>query len=385
MIDSQLSKVVETVRTFPVIIEKFKEVVLANLVLLGEIPAPTGLEKNRMDFIIERMAEYGVEMCATDELGNGLAFLPGEKGDKTLLIFAHIDTPFEQCIDHTFSVHADSVHGPGVADNSLGVAVLMSLPFLLDKLEIRLNNNLMLLFGVKNLHQANQEGLRFFLANSKQPVDVGVILEGAQLGRLQFKSVASLGGHISCQINRRISQESAVRVLCEIVGSLTQMDLPTDTHTFLTLGAIKAGVAFKYPARDGFLEFQLSSSSDQTIEGLTSKLYQILDNISQDPGISAHFRQIARSRSGGIDSSHPLVLAARKIQEVLKITPVESIYNSTVSPFVEYNIPALCIGITEAENVNYQDELVQIKPIATGIAQLLGILMAIDGGISCKA
>ncbi|SDN73573.1 Acetylornithine deacetylase/Succinyl-diaminopimelate desuccinylase [Desulfonauticus submarinus] len=384
MIDSQMSKILEEVRTFPLELEKLKEIVLANLVLIGEIPAPTGEEQQRISFVMERMVEYGVEMCATDELGNGLAFLPGRKGKQTILIVAHADTPFPANVDHTFSVNSTEVHGPGVADNSLGVAVLTSLPFLLDKLKIQLESNLLLLTSVRNLNQGNQEGLKFFLANSKQPIDVGIVLEGAPLGRLNFKSIASLGGLVSCQINRRISQESAIKILCQVISSLNSIPLPQETHTFLTLGAIQAGVSYKYPARHGRLQFQVRSSSDDTIKEITGIIYNLLDNISQQPGVSAHFRQIASSKCGGVDSNHPLVLCARKIHEVLKITPQDSIYSPAVSAFVEHKIPALCIGLTEAENVNYEDEFIEIEPLIVGIAQLIGILMAIDGGRQCK-
>ncbi|MDQ7031940.1 MAG: hypothetical protein Q9M37_04385 [Desulfonauticus sp.] len=384
MIDSHLSKILEQVRTLPGSLEKFKEIILANLVLIGEIPAPTGSEQARISFVMERMVEYGVETCSTDELGNGLAFLPGEKGEQTILLVAHADTPFSNTEDHTFHMTSTEVHGPGVADNSLGVAVLTTLPYLLDKLNIRLASNLMLLTSVRNLHKGNQEGLRFFLANSKQSIDVGIVLEGAQLGRLNFKSIASLGGLVTCQVNRRISQESAINVLCQVVAGLNNLSLPSDTHTFLTLGAIESGVTYKYPARNGTLEFQIQSSSDHTITQITSDIYSLLDNIAQQPGISVHFRQIANSTCGGIDSNHPLVLCARKIHDALKIKPQGSIYDPAVSPLVEHKIPALCIGITEADNINYLDEFIEISPIHLGLSQLIGILMAIDGGEQCK-
>ncbi|WP_457571881.1 hypothetical protein [Desulfovulcanus sp.] len=384
MNEKDLSRVLERVRCLPAELESLREILLANLVLIGEIPAPTSGEQKRVSFLGERFAEYGLQNCSTDELGNGLAILPGIKGERTILLTAHADTPFAVSEDHTYTVNSSRVLGPGVADNSLGVAVLATLPVLLEKLGIKLQSDLLLLAPVRSLDQGNQEGLKFFLANSKQPVHAAIAIEGAQLGRLNFRSMASLGGMITCQINRKISQESTINILCQIVAQLNAIHLPQENHTFLTFGSIGGGISYKYPARNGFLKFQLRSNRDRTIEEITTTIYNILDSIALQPGVSAHLKQIANTTSGGLDSSHPLVLRARQILDALDISPQDSIYSPMISAFAEYNIPALCIGITYAENVNYLDEFIEIDPIMKGVAQLIGILMAIDGGWQCN-
>jgi acetylornithine deacetylase/succinyl-diaminopimelate desuccinylase-like protein len=384
MNEKDLSKVLERVRGLTAVLEPLREVLLANLVLIGEIPAPTFGEQKRVSFLEERFVECGLQNCSTDELGNGLAILPGTKGEETILLTAHADTPFAANEDHTYTLNSHRVLGPGVADNSLGLAVLATLPILLEKLDIQLKNNLLLMASVRNLDQGNQEGLKFFLANSKQPIHAAIVIEGSPLGRLNFRSMASLGGMITCQINRKISQESAINILCQIVAQLNAIHLPQENHTFFTLGSIGGGISYKYPARNGFLKFQLRSNCDRTIEEITGSIYNILDGIAQQPGVSAHLKQIASTKSGGLDSGHPFVLRARQILDALDISPQDSIYSPIISAFAEYQVPALCIGITHAENVNYVDEFIEIEPIMKGVAQLIGILMAIDGGHQCR-
>jgi acetylornithine deacetylase/succinyl-diaminopimelate desuccinylase-like protein len=384
MNENEMSRILERVRSLTSDLEDLREILLANLVLIGEIPSPTSGEQQRVAFLGERFSEYGLQNCSTDELGNGLAILPSIKGERTILLTAHADTPFAASEDHTYTVNSSRVLGPGVADNSLGVAVLATLPVLLEKLDIKLQSDLLLLAPVRSLEQGNQEGLKFFLGNCKQPIHAAIAIEGAQLGRLNFRSMASLGGLISCQINRKISQESAVNILCQIVAQLNAIHLPQENHTFLTFGSIGGGISYKYPARNGFLKFQLRSNCDRTIEEITSSIYNILDSIAQQPGVSAHLKQIATTTSGGLDSGHPLVVQARQVLDALDISPQDSIYSPMISAFAEYNVPALCIGITYADNVNYVDEFIEIEPIMKGVAQLIGILMAIDGGLKCK-
>ncbi|MDK2922539.1 MAG: tripeptide aminopeptidase [Desulfonauticus sp.] len=359
-------------------VEQYREILLSNLVLVGEIPAPSGQEEERINFILEKFLQLGLENCVTDEIGNAVAILPGSKRKHSILLTAHVDVPFEITANHTYTLEENKVWGIGVADNSLGVATLLSLPIFLKKLNITLENDLILLGAVKSLEQSNQEGLKFFLANTQKKPHCALLLEGSPLGRLNFRSMSTFGGQITCQINRRLSEASAIEMICQIIQSLKTLPLAEEEHTVLTLGSIEGGASHKYPARSCNLKFQIRSNSDQTIKNLIQKIYQILDNISQHPGLSVHLKTIATSIAGGLNSSHPLVLKARNIQEKLDITPQDNIYSPVISPFVEHNIPALCLGLTNADNLHYLDEYIEIEPCSKGLAQLIGLLLLID-------
>ena len=97
-------------------LKELSELVLANIVMLGEIPAPTFGEKERVRFLIERFSDNHMLNCSTDEKGNALGIIPGTKGDKNILICAHTDTIFDEKIDHTISVQPQYMSGPGIGD-----------------------------------------------------------------------------------------------------------------------------------------------------------------------------------------------------------------------------------------------------------------------------
>jgi tripeptide aminopeptidase len=61
------------------------EILLANLVMVGEIPAPTFREERRVQFILDRFKEAGLTECSTDEAGNGIGLLPGTEGEHSIL------------------------------------------------------------------------------------------------------------------------------------------------------------------------------------------------------------------------------------------------------------------------------------------------------------
>ena len=72
-------------------------------------------------------------------------FFPGTENRQTILLTAHADVPFAASVDHNCTVDDGKVHGPGVADNSLGLAILATLPTILERLDIRLKSKLLFL------------------------------------------------------------------------------------------------------------------------------------------------------------------------------------------------------------------------------------------------
>ena len=125
---------------------------------------------------------------------------PGIENDRNILVVAHTDTLFGADIDHTIAVQSDHITGPAVGDNSLGVAVIASLPTVLKYLDIQLHSNLILMGASRSLGRGDQQGLRFFLSNTQHPICAGVAVEGIPLGRLSHESVGMLWGEIVCTV-----------------------------------------------------------------------------------------------------------------------------------------------------------------------------------------
>ncbi|MBM9510884.1 hypothetical protein [Desulfogranum marinum] len=361
-------------------LEPYREMLLANVVMVGEIPAPTFGEEARVGFIKQRFTECGLQSCSSDEVGNGMGIMPGTRGDKTIVVSAHADTPFAANDNHSFTIEPGIISGPGVADNSLGLAVLATLPTVLEGLGIKLQSDLLLLAPTRSLEQGDQQGIRFFLSNSTIPITTGIVVEGCPLGRLHYRSMASLGGMISCHVDRKLCRLSAIEILNSLISQLRQIELCPQTNTALVLGSIRGGATYKLPARTAHLRFQLRSDADDKVNAINRQILNMLDEAAKTKGVSAYLEVIARTRSGGLDGSHPLVIAARKIMHSIGVQAKALIYSSTISPYLEHDIPAVCLGVSNGDNLNYADEYIEIEPMLTGLAQIIGLLLCIDGG-----
>lgn len=366
-------------------IKDYREVLLANLAMIGEIPAPTFQEENRIEFLLNRFNEAGLTDSSIDDSGNGIGILSGSKGKKAILINAHADTVFSSKTDHTMQFTRNSVTGPGVADNSLGLAVLATLPYILDGLDMKLNNNLILFGGVKSLGRGDLEGIRFFLDNNSFKISEAICIEGVELGRLSYSSIGMLRGEITCRVPEsydwsRFGDASAILTLNEVINKINDIRLPKRPRTSIVMGSITGGSSFNTIAKDATLGFEVRSESQDVVDSTGQTIRDIVMEVSSKTGDEVELDIFASRRPGGIPFEHPLNRCTRTIMDTLDIEPRLAPSTSELAALIDHDIPALTLGITKGDHIHKINETVQIEPIYKGLAQLIGTIIAIDGG-----
>ena len=87
-----MKKILEQLPGIEAKVREQQDLILTNLVMLGEIPAPTFHESNRMRFLVNRLTQAHLVNCSTDEVENGVGILPGKREDRNILVVAHTDT-----------------------------------------------------------------------------------------------------------------------------------------------------------------------------------------------------------------------------------------------------------------------------------------------------
>jgi acetylornithine deacetylase/succinyl-diaminopimelate desuccinylase-like protein len=380
-----LEGVLEQLPRYPKEIKKLSEQILANLVMVSEIPAPTFDEAERRRFLINRFTEYGLHNTSTDEVGNGLGILPGEDPERYILIVAHMDTIFDKSVDHTVTVHPNQIEGPGVGDNSTGLAALVTLPVILDHLDIRLRSNLVLMGSSRSLGKGDIEGIRFFLSNKKIPIIAGLCVEGVEIGRLSYSSIGMMRCEIVCNVPQeydwtRFGASGSIVTMNQVINRILALPLPKQPMTNIVLGQVEGGTSFNAIATHAILRFEIRSESEAMVQTLGQQIENIVEEVSALTDAEIFFNIISHRRPGGVSFDHPLPSCARAIMQRLGIKHRISPSTSELSAFIHNKIPAITVGITSGENLDKENETVRIEPIFKGISQLVTLIQAIDQG-----
>jgi di/tripeptidase len=360
-----------------------RERILADAVMVGEIPSPTFHEEEVVKFICNRFTEEGLDQISIDEVQNATGMLRGTEGKKNILVAAHTDRIWQKGIDHTVTVTAESLIGPGIGDNALGVTALTTLPTLLKALGLELKANLILLGTSRSMGRGDLEGLRFFTENVKLPISAAVCVEGMQLGRLSYSSL----GMNRCEIQVITPEEhhweswslsGAITALTQIVQRILAIETPEVPKTSIILGSVNSGTSFNLPPTQATLRFEVRSEEPGMVSRIREQIEEILEQIIAENRIHASMEIIARRHPGSIGFGHPYVRSARSIMKALGIKPQVAPSTSELSVLLDKDIPSLTLGITEGDNKHKLDETIRIAPMFAGLTQLIAVLQSID-------
>ncbi len=371
-------------------LKDLKDIIISNLVMVGEIPAPTFSEEKRVEFMLERFGELELQNSSTDEAGNAVGILPGKVGNNNIIVVAHLDTIYSEQVDHTITVQPDHIIGAGVGDNSLGLAVILTLPLMLNHLGIELDSNLVLLGASRSLGRGDLEGLRFFLSNTELPIVSGVSIEGIQLGRISYSSIGMIRGEISCIVPEeydwtRFGAVGAIITMNEVINRILEIPIPKRPRTTIVFSSITGGTTtFAKIPKSAVLRFEIRSESGEMVHEVLQRIEDIGADVSYRSGAEVSIDIFSQRQPGGIDFSHPLTRSVREIMRALNIKPRISPSTSELAAFIDQKIPAVTLGITTGERRDDGKEVIEVEPIFTGLAQIIGLILSIDRGIGIE-
>lgn len=366
-----------------------RESILANALMLGEIPSPSGQEEARVRFLADRFQQSALQNISIDEEGNVEAMIPGSVGTSNLLVTARADThlsigPTQRI---TINVGSDQLFGPGLADNTLGLSTLASLPDLLERFDIKLKSNLILLGHVKSLETNDEAGLRFFLDHCSKPLHAGLVVEGISLGRLNHFCNGMVQAEITCRVpqdsSRWEASENAIIIIHRVIRRILEIPLPQEPRTSVIIGSVRSGHTFNRPPEKARLRLEIRSEEPGRAREIRQEIARILDEISSETASECRIDFPALRKPGGISFSHPLVTAGREILDDLGVKPVIGPSYSDLSILIENEIPALTVGLSKVSNLNELTEQVEIEPIFTGLAQVLALVQRMDQYAEC--
>lgn len=365
-------------------IRALRDIIIANIVLIGQTPAPTFQEMQRCRKFMNRLLECEVDECTTDGYRNPIGVLRGADPDRPpILVAAHMDTHFSRDVDHDYTITADRIIGAGVLDNSVGVGVLASLPLIVKRLGLRFQSDILLAGVIQSLGRGNLRGMRHLVKTWATPIRGGVCIEGVELGRLNYYSDGMIRGEVTCRIGEEPGTEAgrqpnAILVLHEVIDRILQIRLPQKPHCHIILGRIAGGLEHGINAYEAELGFEIQSNSDAMVKSVYGDIADIVTGVGHEFGLKLTLETISNLYAARLPYSHPLVKTAGAVMEALGLTPLGAPAESELSILLARQIPAVTLGLTRGENYHQINSSMEIDPMFTGIAQVLGVIAAID-------
>jgi len=355
---------------------------------IQQIPAPVFKESRRAGFVKEKFINEGLCDVYIDEIGDVFARLPGNSSAKPLVVTAHLDTVFPMEADISLRREANRIYGPGIGDNSIGVAGLFGLVWTLAEQEsikkvsgeqvTSLPGDVWLVANVGEEGLGDLRGMRAVVDHFNGDVTAYLILEGMALGQIYYRAlgveryrieITGPGGHSWVDYGK----PSAIHELAKLIVKLTGMPLPDTPRTSINVGVVSGGTSVNTIAGHAQMELDLRSEGEQTLAGLVAHVERILEE-AKIPGVNIEQQLIGSRPVGALSIDHPLVQLARRELLKIGINPNMAIGSTDANIPLSRGLPAVCIGITRGAGAHTHGEFIYLEPLEGGLQCLVSIV-----------
>lgn len=372
---------------------RLAERVIELAIQIQQIPAPTFEEGRRAEFVRGLFEREGLEDVFVDEAGNvlGRFQVKGQRSQvKPLVVSAHLDTVFPVETDLRVRREGDKVFGPGIGDNSLGVAALFGLLWGLRERRPPLplgdgrgEGEIWFIANVCEEGLGDLRGMKAVVDHFGAEVTGYLVLEGMALGCVYHRGTGvkryritakTAGGHSWSDYGK----PSAIHELSNLVVELTSMKLPESPRTTMNVGKISGGTSINVIASEAWMELDLRSEGQESLTELISKVEKKIEEARQ-ADVTFEAEVIGQRPAGEISADHPLIQLAQECIREQGLEPALTIGSTDANIPLSKGYPALVLGIATGGGAHTTNEFINTGLVEKGLGQLVRFVGGVIG------
>ena len=358
------------------------ERVIERAIEIQQIPAPTFDERKRAEFVRGLFVQEGLKDVSVDEAGNVYGGWIKDRGrpndSKPLIVSAHLDTVFPSDTNLEAKREDGKVLGPGIGDNSLGVAALFGLLWILREREFEPYGDIWFVANVCEEGLGDLRGMRAVVERFGADVRAYLVLEGLALGHVYHRAVGvkryritarTTGGHSWSDYGK----PSAIHELARLVVQLTSLELPTHPRTTMNVGKISGGTSVNVIAAEATLDLDLRSEGQDALTELISRVEKLLHHANR-PDVRVEAKVIGQRPAGELSPDHPLVILAEECLSEQGLNPILTSGSTDANVPLSRGYPAVVLGISTGASAHTVHEYINTEPVAQGMEQLVNFV-----------
>ena len=346
---------------------------------IQQIPAPTFEEAKRAKFVRRLFTKEKLQEVSIDKTGNVYGLLSKAQEPrpdaKPLIVSAHLDTVFPADTDLRLMRQSDRVYGPGLGDNSLGVAALFGLIWMLRERNIELGGDVWFVANVCEEGLGDLQGMKAVVNRFGARVRAYLVIEGLALGHIYHRAVGvkrfrvtahTTGGHSWSDYGK----PSAIHELSKLVVKLASLELPDQPRTTMNVGKIAGGTSVNVIASEAMIDLDLRSEERQPLIQLVSAAEKLIQAANRQ-GVHIEAQVIGERPAGEMAVNHPLVKLAEAClhEQGLEAALISGSTDANVPLSMGY--PAIVLGVTTGGGAHTKQEYINAAPVAQGMEQLV--------------
>ena len=355
-------------------LEAQQEEHLTLLKTLAAIPAPSGQEERRVEFIQKWLSDNGVTDVHVDEALNVICSFGVTDSNPLVIIAAHSDVVFPDLEPLPVKEEDGKLYCPGVGDDTASaVTLLMAARYIAQKGLIPADCGMLIVInsceeglgnlkGSRKLMQTYGSRLREFISFDGH---IGSSVDKA-VGSKRFRiEVDTEGGHSYGKFGNR----NAIAYLASLIDTLYTMKVPEGGRTTYNVGTISGGTSVNTIAQHAEMLYEFRSDDRTSLEIMGKHLDAAIE-FYRAKGVQVTVTLVGdRPCAGDVDPEawealHQRINAInnRHFGKDLLFVRGSTDCNMPLS----LGIPALCLGCYSGAGAHTRSEYVELDSLLPG-------------------
>ncbi len=279
----------------------------------------------------------------------------------------------------------DKIYGPGLGDNSIGVAALFGLIWMLresfpstqpsPKGRGGFAGEIWFVANVCEEGLGDLRGMKAVADRFGGDVTAYLVLEGLALGHVYHRAVGvkryrvtarTSGGHSWSDYG----QPSAVHESSKLIVQLASLELPKEPRTTMNVGKISGGTSVNVIASEASFDLDLRSEGRAELTELVSAVERLIGSANK-PGVSVEAEVIGQRPPGEMRPDHPLVKLGEACVRDQDLNPILTSGSTDANLPLSRGYPALVLGVTTGGGAHTVNEYIDLPPVEKGMGQLV--------------
>ena len=321
-----------------------------------EISSPPFKERVRAADYQKRLAALSLREVQMDKEGNVFGLRPGTAKGLKLLVCAHLDTVFPEGTDVKVKERDGKLYAPGIADDSRGLAALLSIIRAFNASSIKTAGDIVFCGNVGEEGLGDMRGVKALFRDHKGIAGF-ISIDGTDADKITYLATGSHrylitykgeGGHSFAAFGR----PSAIHTMGRAIAQIADLKTPHEPKTTFTVGVVSGGTSVNSIAAEASMQVDMRSNSEKELLELEAKLLAIVKRAAVEENarwgsdkITVQIKMVGDRPAGVQPPDSMVVQAAWASTQVIGQKPALGEASSTDSNLpISLGIPALTLG-----------------------------------------
>lgn len=362
-------------------IDDNKDKCLELLKTITEIPAPTGDEGRRSEFIENYLENAGAVGVYRDKAGNVVYPYDIRPGRHNAVMIAHMDTVFRLETPLEVTENSGKLLCPGIGDDTANLVCLLLLAAFAAKEKPSIRCGIFFVFGVGEEGLGNLKGSRRFMEEHADKVSHFWALDlyyrkiyTDVVGSIRYRiMINTVGGHSYLNFGN----PNAIYVASQIINDLYRMKpLDEERYTY-NVGTITGGNSVNSIAEQASFTMEFRTGDPQVMRRCDQAIHDIVKRYRpMTTGLSMELLGQRPCAQGVPEESVEKMIgrARESIRSIIGIDPEESTASTDCNIPLSMGVPAICIGLCDGALLHTTEEWIWKDSVAKGLRLLFHLV-----------